>query len=337
MIHITKKVLITEALPLVEEEKKILSKYAEVIVANTTYENKLIELAKDVDVIMVVYAKITKNIINSAIKLRGIVRYGIGVDNIDLEAATARGIVVANVPDYCIGTVADHTWALILALIRKVTLADRYVRNKLYIGRWTSPPEYLRGIDLEGKTLGIIGLGRIGREVAKRAKGFNVKVIAYDPYISKDIARELEIELTDLETVLRESDIISIHCPLTKETHHLINEDRIKLMRKRPYIINTSRGAIIDEKALYKALKEGIISGAALDVFEIEPPPENNPLFELDNVILTPHIAWYTEEALKRLEMNAVDEAIRILKGEPPRNIVNREVLKLEKSLKINL
>lgn len=325
------KVLITEPLPLVDEEKKILSRYASVTVANTTSEDQLVEFVKDVDVIMVVYAKITKRIINSATKLKGIVRYGIGVDNIDLEAATAKGVIVANVPDYAIETVADHTWALILALVRRIVIADKYVRNRLYIGKWTNPPEYLRGIDLSGKVLGLIGVGRIGREVAKRAKGFGVKILGYDPYISGDVAKEFGIELVNLDTLLSESDIISIHCPLTKETYHLINEDKIRLMRKRPYIINTARGAIIDEKALYKALKEGWIAGAALDVFEIEPPPENNPLFELDNVVLTPHIAWYTEEALRRLEMSAVEEAIRILRGELPRNIVNREVLKFIK------
>jgi D-3-phosphoglycerate dehydrogenase len=325
------KVLITEPLPLVEEEKKILSRYASVTVANTTSEDQLVEFVKDVDVIMVVYAKITKRIINSATKLKGIVRYGIGVDNIDLEAATAKGVIVANVPDYAIETVADHTWALILALVRRIVIADKYVRNRLYIGKWTNPPEYLRGVDLSGKVLGLVGVGRIGREVAKRAKGFGVKILGYDPYISSDVAKEFGIELVNLDTLLSESDIISIHCPLTKETYHLINEDKIRLMRKRPYIINTARGAIIDEKALYKALKEGWIAGAALDVFEIEPPPENNPLFELDNVVLTPHIAWYTEEALRRLEMSAVEEAIRILRGELPRNIVNREVLKFIK------
>jgi len=325
------KVLITEPLPLVEEERKILSRYASVTVANTTSEDQLVELVKDVDVIMVVYAKITKRIINSATKLKGIIRYGIGVDNIDLEAATAKGVIVANVPDYAIETVADHTWALILALVRRIVIADKYVRNRLYIGKWTNPPEYLRGIDLSGKVLGLVGVGRIGREVAKRAKGFGVKILGYDPYISSDVAKEFGIELVNLDTLLRESDIISIHCPLTKETYHLINEDKIRLMRKRPYIINTARGAIIDEKALYKALKEGWIAGAALDVFEIEPPPENNPLFELDNVVLTPHIAWYTEEALRRLEMSAVEEAIRILRGELPKNIVNKEVLKFIK------
>jgi D-3-phosphoglycerate dehydrogenase len=321
-------ILITESLPLIDEEKRLLSKYADVIVADTCDEGKLAELSKDVDVIMVVYAKITKRIIDSASKLRGIVRYGIGVDNIDLEAATAKGVVVANVPDYCIGTVADHTWALILALVRKIVLADNHVRNKLYMGKWTSPPAYLRGVDLEGKVLGVVGLGKIGREVVKRAKGFGLRVLAHDPYVTEEMAKELGIELVDLETLLKESDIISLHTPLTKETYHLINEDRIKLMRKRPYIINTSRGAVIDEKALYRALRDGLISGAALDVFEIEPPPEDNPLFKLDNVVFTPHIAWYTEEALRRLEMTAVEEAIRIIEGKLPKNVVNKDVLK---------
>jgi len=329
---IRKKILITESLPLIDVEREILSKYADVIIVNTTDEDKLVELSKDVDVIMVVYAKITRRLIDNATKLRGIVRYGIGIDNIDLEAATSRGVIVVNVPDYCVGTVADYTWALILALVRRITLADKYVRNRLYRNKWTNPPEYLRGIDLEGKVLGVVGFGKIGKEVVKRAKGFNLRVLAYDPYVPGEIIKELGAEPVNLETLLKESDIISLHVPLTRETYHLINEDRIKLMLKRPYIINTSRGAVIDERALYKALKEGWIAGAALDVFEIEPPPEDNPLFTLNNVILSPHIAWYTEEALRRLEMTAVEEAIRIIKGEVPKNIVNKDVLKSQNS-----
>lgn len=322
------KILITEPLPLIDIEREMLSKYGKVVVAGSANEDTLAELAVDADVIMVVYAKITRKIIESAKKLKGIVRYGIGVDNIDLGAATSKGVFVANVPDYCIGTVADFAFALILALVRRIIHADKYVREKAYLSRWTNPPEELRGIDLEGKTLGIIGLGKIGVEVAKRAIGFGMNVLAYDPYVTPEIAKRLNVKLVDLETLLRESDVISIHCPLTKETYHLIDENKLRLMRKTAYIVNTARGPIIDEKALYKALKEGWIAGAALDVYEREPLPSDSPLFELDNVILTPHIAWYTEEALKRLEMSAVEEAIRILKGELPRNLVNKELIK---------
>jgi len=324
-----KKIVISEPHPLINEEIELLSKYGEVILLNTTREDVLAEAVRDADVLIVDFARVTKNTIENARKLKGIIRHGIGVDNIDLEAATKRGIVVANIPDYSTKTVADHTWALILALTRKIVLADKYVRNKLYVGRWENPPEYLKGLELEGKVLGIIGFGRIGREVAKRAKGFGLRVLAYSRHILKEVAMELGAEPADLETLLRESDIITLHVPLTKETYHLINEDKIRLMRKRPYIINTSRGAVIDEKALYRALKEGLIAGAALDVFEIEPPPEDNPLFELDNVIFTPHIAWYSEEALRRLVVTAVEETARILSGELPKNLVNKDVIQI--------
>lgn len=320
------KVVITEALPLIDKELEILSIYSDVVVLNSTSEDVIAEATRDADVIMVVYAKITRKIIESAAKLKGIVRYGIGVDNIDLKAATEKGIMVANIPDYGIKSVADHTMMLILALARRVTAWDRYTRELKYIGRWTNPPMNLIGIELADKILGIVGLGRIGREVAKRAKAFDMKIIAYDPYIPKDTVLE-DVTLLELDDLLRQSDFVTIHCPLTNETHHLINEDRLKLMKRTAFIINTARGPIIDEKALYKALKDRWIAGAALDVFEHEPPPSDNLLLKLDNVILTPHVAWFTEEALRRLEFTACEEAIRILKGEVPRNLVNRMVL----------
>lgn len=324
-----KKIVITEPLPLVKQEVEILSKYGEVVVANTIREDALKEATRDADLIMVVYAKITEGIIENAAKLRGIVRYGIGVDNINLEAATRRGVVVANVPDYSVTTVADHAFALILALVRKTIQWNQYVREVKYVNRWTSPPMELIGMDLDGKTLGLVGFGKIGREVAKRAKGFNMRVLVFDPYISKELAEQAGVELVDLDVLLRNSDIVTLHAPLTKETYHIINEDRLKIMRKNAYIVNTARGPLIDEKALYKALKERWIAGAALDVFEVEPLPPDNPLLKLDNVILTPHIAWFTEEALRRLEFTAVEEAIRILSGELPKNLVNKDVVQV--------
>lgn len=311
-------------MPLITEEKKILSKYADVQVAKSTDEDNLIVEARDADIIMVVYARITERIINSATKLRGIVRYGIGVDNIDLKAASRRRIPVANVPDYCIGTVADHAFALLLALNRKLLLADNIVRTGNW-GAWTSPSPKLMGIDLEGKTLGLIGIGKIGSAVAARAKGFGMKVIAYDPYIPKEVAERLGIELVNLETLLKSADFVSVHSPLTNETRGMIGERELKLMKKTAYIINTARGPIIQEEALYKALKNGWIAGAGLDVYTKEPPDRDNPLFKLENVVLTPHIAYYTQEAIWRLEMTAVEEAIRILQGQLPKNLVNKE------------
>ncbi|MCS7136071.1 MAG: C-terminal binding protein [Nitrososphaerota archaeon] len=321
-----KKVLITEPTPFIEEEWKILEKHANVRLAKGTAEDDLLAEVKDVDVMLVVYAKITKRIIESAPRLKGIVRYGIGVDNVDIRAATEMGVYVANVPDYCIGTVAEHTFALLLALTRKIILADRIVRSAGW-KIWTQQPTELMGNDLEGKVLGLIGMGNIGSAVAIRAKAFGMKVIAYDPYLEKDKARSLDAELVDLDTLLKNSDFVSIHVPLTPETRGMIGEQELRKMKRTAYLINTSRGPIVRESALYKALKDGWIAGAALDVYEKEPPDRDNPLFRLDNVVLTPHIAWYTEEALKRLKRSVAEEAIRILNGMPPKSLVNKDVL----------
>ena len=315
------KILITEALPLIEEEKKALEKQAFVKLATDTSEDTLIRESRDVTVIMVVYAKITKRIIALAENLRGIVRYGIGIDNIDLVAAREKGVVVTNVPDYCVGTVADHTFALLLALSRKVLVADHMMRTGNY-GSWTSPIQRLRGVDCDGKQLGLIGLGKIGKAVAERARSFGMRVVTYDPYVSKDLANSLSIGLVDIGSLLANSDFVSIHVPLTPATKGLIGEKELRSMKKKSYLINTSRGSVIDEKALFKALKEGWIAGAALDVFEKEPPDPRNPLFGLDNVILTPHIAYYTEESIRRLEMAAVEDTILILSGKPPKNLI---------------
>jgi len=321
-----KKVLITEPTPFIEEEWKILEKYAAVRLAKGITEDDLLAEVKDVDVMLVVYAKITKRIIESAPRLKGIVRYGIGLDNVDIRAATEMGVYVANVPDYCIGTVAEHTFALLLALARKIILADRIIKSASW-KVWTQQPIELMGTDLEGKVLGLIGIGNIGSAVAIRAKAFGMKVIAYDPYIEKDRASSLGVELVDLDTLLKNSDFVSIHAPLTPETRGMIGEQELKKMKKTAYLINTSRGPIVKEDALYKALRDGWIAGAALDVYENEPPNTNNPLFKLDNVVLTPHIAWYTEEALKRLKRSVAEDAIRILNGMPPKNLVNKDVL----------
>lgn len=328
-----KKVLITELTPFIEEEWKILEEHAIVRLAKGITEDDLLVEVKDVDVMLVVYAKITKRIIESAPRLKGIVRYGIGVDNVDIQSATEMGVYVANVPDYCMGTVAEHTFALLLALARKIILADRVVKNTSW-KIWTQPSTELMGTDLEGKVLGLIGMGNIGSAVAIRAKAFGMKVIAYDPYLEKDRASLLDVGLVDLDTLLENSDFVSIHVPLTSETRGMIGEQELKKMKRTAYLINTSRGPIVKEDALYKALKDGWIAGAALDVYEKEPPDRNNPLFKLDNVVLTPHIAWYTEEALKRLKRSVAEETIRILNGMPPKNLVNKNVLLGKKTMR---
>lgn len=321
------KLLVSEPLPRLEEDVKILSAYADVKVATSHTEDALCREIVDADLLMIVYAKVTSRVISSARKLKGIVRCGIGVDNIDLQAATARKIPVVNVPDYAIETVADHAFALLVSLARKITLADKAMKAKNW-GPWTSPPKQYLGIDLGGKTLGLLGLGRIGRALARRAEAFNMNLVAFDPYVQEQQLKGTKVRLAALEEVLKESDFVSVHAALTPETRGLVGEKQLRMMKNTSYIVNTSRGPLIDEKALVRALKEGWIAGAGLDVYEKEPPDVGNPLFELENVILTPHIAWYTEEAMRRLESMAVERAIQLLRGEIPKTIVNPDALK---------
>jgi D-3-phosphoglycerate dehydrogenase len=319
------KVLITEGMPFVDEEVRMLEPYAAVEVATSTKEEHLLRLVGDVDVIMVVYGRITSRIMESASRLKGIVRYGIGIDNIDVEAASKRRIPVANVPEYAIDTVADHTMALLLALARRLLHADRAMRSRRW-GVWASPSMEYRGIDLSGKTLGIIGLGKIGRAVARRAFSFGMKISAYDPYVSAEDSIKLNIEPVPMGELLSKSDFVTIHAPLTNETRYLIGQNELAAMRSTSFLINTSRGSLVDTKALAKALKEGAIAGAALDVFPREPPSPNDELLDLNNIILTPHIAWYTAEAVRRLEMTAVENTIQILQGRRPKTVVNSQI-----------
>jgi len=296
-------VLITEALPFIEEEIKILKKYARVKVAKSFKEEKLIKEVEDVDVIMVAYAKITKKIIDAGKNLNGISRYGTGVDNIDLKAASERHILVTNVPAYATNAVADHTFALLLSLARKINRVDKTFRSGSWKS-WTSPSTIYMGESLKGKNLGIVGFGSIGQAVARRARSFGMNVLVFDPYFDKNIIEKSGCMAVERDELLSESDFISLHVPLTPKTRGMIGKKELGKMKRTAYIINTSRGPIIDERALIKALRRGQIAGAALDVFEKEPPSRNNQLFKFENVILTPHVAWFNEEAVRELEMS---------------------------------
>jgi D-3-phosphoglycerate dehydrogenase len=246
-------------------------------------------------------------------------RYGVGVDSVDLKAATDLGIIVANVPDYCVDEVASHTIAMILTLARKTAFFDRKVKSNQWDFRLGKPIERIHG-----KILGLVGCGRIGFEVARRISIFGVKVLVFDPYIQRT---EESIEFTDLETLLRRSDFISIHCPLNDSTRHLIGEKEFQKMEKRPFLINTSRGPIINEKALIQALNKGTISGAGLDVLETEPPDSGNPMLKMENVIFSPHVGFYSEESISELKRRTAENVADVLKGIKPRSVVNREVL----------
>jgi glyoxylate reductase len=292
-------------------------------------KEEIIRKVRGVDALVTLLSdKIDAEVFEAAPKLKIVAQMAVGYDNIDVAEATKRGIYVTNTPGVLTETTADFAWALLLAVARRVVEADKYVRTGQWKVSWH--PSMLLGRDVYGATLGIIGAGRIGRAVARRAKGFNMKIIYYDvvPMPPED-EKELGARLVDLDTLFREADFISIHVPLTKETYHLVNEDKLKLMKKTAYLINNSRGPVADEKALYKALKEGWIAGAALDVFEREPTPMDNPLLKLDNVVVAPHISSASYETRSRMAEMVAENLVAFFEGRQPPNLVNPEVLKI--------
>lgn len=309
-----------------EESHRVLEGIAEVKTGEPGIytENRLIREIENVDALIITSQHhITRKIIEGAKKLKVIVKYGSkpGIDNVNLTAATEKGIAVCYTPGANSDSVAEHSISLILALLKRLCITSFQLRQ----GKWRE--KSLLGYEFLGKTVGIIGLGNIGCKVAEKIRGFEVKLLAYDPYVSEEHAKQVGVRLTDLKTLLKESDIITIHAALTEETTHLIGEEELKLIKKSAFIVNSARGAIVDEKALIKALKEGRIAGAALDVFEEEPPKPDNPLLEMDNVIVTPHFASCTHEAYKREAFMAVEEVLRVLQGKKPEFIANPEVL----------
>jgi len=279
----------------------------------------IIDKVRGCDGIITCYALIGREVIETLEKCKIIARYGIGVDNIDLDAASRKKIYVTNVPDYCIEEVSDHTIALILALVRKIKILEGGVYKwDLNIARPIKRVSEL--------TLGIIGFGKIARAVAKKARAFSFRVIAYDRYVDDEgVYSSIGVKKVEFEYLLSESDVITIHVPLTDETRHLISTGEFNLMKKRPFIVNTARGGIIDERALIKALNEDKVSGAGLDVLEDVPPSEDNPLLKMKNVVITPHAAFYSEGSIEEMERRAAEEVVRALRGEKPINIVNRE------------
>ncbi|WP_297522027.1 hydroxyacid dehydrogenase [Thermococcus sp.] len=303
------KVLV--AAPLHEKAIEVLEKAGfEVVYEEYPDEERLIELVKDVEAIVVrSKPKVTRRVIEAAPKLRVIGRAGVGLDNIDLEAAKERGIKVVNSPGASSRSVAELVFGLLLAVARKIAFADRKMRE----GVWAK--KQCMGIELEGKTMGVIGFGRIGYNVAKIANAFGMRVLLYDPYPNEERAREVGGTFASLEDLLKESDVVTLHVPLVDATYHLIDEERLKLMKPTAILINAARGAVVDNNALVKALQEGWIAGAGLDVYEEEPLPKDHPLTRLDNVVLTPHIGASTEEAQMRAGVQVAEQIVEILKG----------------------
>ena len=285
----------------------------------------ILAVAKDADALLVTYAKITAVMIGQMPKCRIISRFGIGVDNVDIPAATEKGIVVTKVPDYCIDEVSDHAMALLLTAVRKIPLSNKSVHG----GVWKMP-EVVPIRRLRGSVLGLVGFGRIPQLVAPKAKPFGLRVVAYDPFVPAEVFQQAGVESVSFDELIKISDYVSVHSPLTPETKGLFNAETFRKMKKSAYLVNTARGPIIDEEALAAALDAGEIAGAALDVMTQE-PPTSSPLFGRDNVIITPHTSFYSDESLVELQTKAAQEVVAVLSGKPPRNPVNPEALQVSK------
>lgn len=323
------KVYVTRELP--ERGLKIIKKYFDTEVW-TEYapppKKLIIEKAKNVDALAPLLSdKIDAEVFDAAPRLKIVAQMAVGFDNIDVQEATKRGIYVTNTPEVLTDTTADFAWALLMAIARRVVEADKYVRTGQWKVGWH--PSMMQGRDIHGATIGIVGAGRIGFGVAKRATGFNMKILFYDVVPRPEMEKELGAKKVDLDTLFRESDFVSIHVPLMKETYHLVNAEKLKLMKKTAYLINNSRGPVVDEKALHEALKEGRIAGVGLDVFEQEPIPVDNPLLKLDNVVVAPHISSASYETRSKMAEMVAENLVAFFEGRKPPNLVNPEVVKV--------
>lgn len=322
----TYRVLVTDyAWPNLDIERKVLAQVgAELIVpTHGGSQDELAELAPQADAILVNWNGCTAKVIEAATKCQIIVRYGVGVDNIDTPVATKHGIIVCNVPDYCMDEVSNEAMAFLLAGARRQVLYNDKIREKVWGVKVGMPFPRLQGL-----TLGIIGFGRIGKTVAPKALAFGLRVLVFDPYIdAKEVASRGCVPAS-FETLLKESNFVTLHVPLTPETNGLINEKALRMMKADAWLINTARGPVVDTKALYKVMKEGHLAGAGLDVLPQEPPDWNDPLFTLPNITFTPHSAFYSEGSLQELLTKAATRVVEALSNQTPSFIINTEVLK---------
>ncbi len=298
--------------PSLDPAKKALARLdPEYRMARSPSADDIVAVARDADAILVTYAKLSADLLRQLTRCKAIGRFGLGVDNIDLPAAKECGIAVNYVPDYCLREVSDHAMALLLALARKVTQANKLVQS----GRWEVPPLVpLRR--LEGQVLGLVGFGNIPRALAPKAKSFGLKVLTHDPYVAKNVLDAAGVEGVSFDELLARSDFVSVHAPLLPATRGLMNDTAFAKMKKGAYLINTARGPLVDEPALTAALDSGHLGGAALDVVTTEPLAKDSPLLGRDNVILTPHTAFYSVEALEELQTKCASDVARVLSGE---------------------
>ncbi len=318
------KVVITDhRFASVDIQRKVLSEIgAELVEGQAKTEAEIIEIARDAQGILNARSQITAKVIDALENCKIMVRYGVGVDTIDIPAATRKGIMVSNVVDYCVDEVADHAFALILSLARKVVFSTRRVQA----GEWsiTNLKPLKR---LAGQTVGVVGFGRIGRALAQKAAAVGFQVMAYDPFVADDGTANAGVRLVPLQALLKEADFVSLHTPLTPETEKMIGPEQINLMKPTAYLVNVSRGSLIDEDALIKALEEKRLAGAGLDVLVEEPANPNNPLLKMEQVVVTSHTAFYSEEALEELQEKAAQKVAAALTGKIPQPLVNPEVL----------
>jgi D-3-phosphoglycerate dehydrogenase len=305
-------------------ERAVLAKIgAEIVIAPDGNEDTLVSMAKDVDGILTCFAEVTDKVVRAAAKCVVIGRYGVGVDNIAVDTATEFGIAVTYVPDYCVEEVSDHAMGLLLAWNRRIALFDRSVKTTA----WGSVALDMPILRLRGKKLGIIGFGRIGRAVCRKALAFGFEVLVYDSYVAAEVVAQQGGKKVDLPTLLRASDFITLHAPLTPETRNLIGKAEFALMKPTACLINCARGPLIDEAALYEALQHKRIGGAAVDVLVDAHPSPDHPLLKRDDMIITPHVAFFSQEAVLELEERAAAEVASVLQGKMPDNLVNPDVL----------
>jgi D-3-phosphoglycerate dehydrogenase len=309
-------------------EREGLGEFADCLVTYGDLDTpeKLVEHCRDADALLVPRARFTKEVIDQLERCRVLVRYGIGYDTIDVPAASEHGLLVVNIPDFCLPEVANHALVLLLDCAKKITRLDKWLRTGAWNRSGRAPFISPMG-QIHGQTVGLIGFGQIAREFHRRLVPLGVRIIAFDPYAPPEIAAALNVELLPLEEVLRQSDYVSIHVPLTPDTRQLLNAERFALMKPTAYLINTSRGPVVDEAALIAALQEGRIAGAGLDVFETEPVAPDNPLLAMENVVLTPHSASYADETFRIMFRRVGEEAARALRGQLPNTPVNPQII----------
>lgn len=327
MLAVAFKVLFSETIH--EKGMRLIGEVADIEVAPNPSEDTLVNLIGDFDALVVRSSKVTGNIIRAGKKLKVIGRHGMGLDNIDVEAATNSGVVIVNTPHANVQSVAEHVLAVLLSLCKRLSEADQALRRGVFDREGSLPGLVnklgFNTVELSGKTMGLVGFGKISSRVAQICKqGFDMRVCAYDRYLPAEKISAAGVRpVESLQEVFSDADFISVHLPLTPETKNLIGIELLSLMKPSAVIINTSRGGIINEIDLYRVVEERRIAGAAVDVFDQEPPPANHPLFSLDNIIVTPHMAAMSDGALERMALDVAAGVIAVLRGEKPEYLVN--------------